>query len=77
MEWRVCERYGISQLFLQGPTDRYVQFVTKLDRKLQNVGRVPNRVYRSALYAAQDAESKDFLMQEMQYRKGNVSTRSI
>ncbi len=33
MEWRVCERYGTSQLFLEEPTDRYVQFISKLDQK--------------------------------------------
>ncbi len=32
-EWRVCKRYLKSQLFLEGPTDRYVQFINKLDRK--------------------------------------------
>ncbi len=31
--WKVCEEYGISQLCLEGPTDRYVQFISKLDRK--------------------------------------------
>ncbi len=30
---RVCERDGTSQLFLRGPTDRNIQFVSKLDRK--------------------------------------------
>ncbi len=33
MEWRICERYGTSQLFLEAPTDRYVYFISKLDRK--------------------------------------------
>ncbi len=35
MEWRVWERYETSQLFLEGPIDRYryVQFMSKLDRK--------------------------------------------
>ncbi len=33
MEWRVCKRCGTSQLFLEGPTDRYIQFINKLDRK--------------------------------------------
>ncbi len=32
-EWGICERYGTSQLCLEGPTDRYVQFISKLDRK--------------------------------------------
>ncbi len=32
-EWKVCEKYGTSQLRLEGPTDRYVQFISKLDRK--------------------------------------------
>ncbi len=32
-KWRVCERYGTSQSFLKGPADRYVQFISKLDRK--------------------------------------------
>ncbi len=29
----VCERYGTSQLFLEGSTDKYVQLISKLDRK--------------------------------------------
>ncbi len=33
MEWKVCERYGTSQLFLEGLTERYVQFISKLYRK--------------------------------------------
>ncbi len=33
MDWRVCERYGTNQLNLEGPTNRYVQFISKLDRK--------------------------------------------
>ncbi len=32
-EWEVCEKYEISQLCLEGPTDRYVQFISKLDGK--------------------------------------------
>ncbi len=73
MEWKVCEGYGTSQLFLEGPTDRYIQFISKLDRKtLQNVGTAPNWSYQSALYAAQDEESKESLMQEMWCKEGNV-----
>ncbi len=33
MEWKVCERYGTKQLFLEGSTDRYAKFISKLDRK--------------------------------------------
>ncbi len=34
MEWRVCERHVSSQLFLEDkPTNRYVYFISKLDRK--------------------------------------------
>ncbi len=44
---------------------------------LQNVGRVPNRAYQSAVHAAQDEESKDSLMKEMRCRKGNVDTHSM
>ncbi len=29
----VCERNGTSQLCLDGPTERYIQFISKLDRK--------------------------------------------
>ncbi len=39
-------------------------------KTLQNSGRVPNRAYQSAVYAAKD-ESKDTLKQEMRGRKGN------
>ncbi len=31
-EWEVCEKYGTSQLCLEELTDRYVQFISKLDR---------------------------------------------
>ncbi len=44
---------------------------------MQNVGRAPNWVYQSTVYAAQDEESKDTLMQEIQCRKGNVGTHSM
>ncbi len=30
---RQNEKYGTSQLCLEGPTDRYVHFISKLDRK--------------------------------------------
>ncbi len=43
---------------------------------MQNVGEVPNWAYQSTVYAAQDEESKDSLMQEMRCRKGNVGTHS-
>ncbi len=33
IEWKVCEKYGTSQLCLEGITNRYVQFISKLDRK--------------------------------------------
>ncbi len=29
----ICKRYGNSQLFLEWPTSRYVQFINKLNRK--------------------------------------------
>ncbi len=32
-EWKVCEKYWTSQVCLEGPTDRYIQFKSKLDRK--------------------------------------------
>ncbi len=44
---------------------------------MQNADRAPNWAYQSALYAARDEESEDFLMLEMQSRKGNVSTYSM
>ncbi len=33
MEWKVCEKYETSPLCLEGPTNRYVQFISKLNRK--------------------------------------------
>ncbi len=39
-------------------------------------GRAPNQAYQSALYAAQDEESTESLMQEMWCREGNVGTNS-
>ncbi len=44
---------------------------------MQNVGWAPNWAYQSAVYAAQNEESKDSLMQEMQCRKGNVGTHPM
>ncbi len=32
MKWRVCERYGIKELFLEERTDRYVYFISKLEK---------------------------------------------
>ncbi len=32
-KWKVCEKYGTSQLCLKGPTYRLLQFISKLDRK--------------------------------------------
>ncbi len=36
-----------------------------------------NQAYQFMVYAAQDEKSKDFLMQEMPCRKGNVGTHSM
>ncbi len=46
---------------------------------MQNVGRALNQAYQSAVHghAAQDEESEDSLMQEMQCRKGNVGTHPM
>ncbi len=44
---------------------------------MQHAGRALNWAYQSAVYAAQDEESKDSLMQEMWRRKENVSTYSV
>ncbi len=44
---------------------------------MQNVGRVSNMAYQSAVHAAQDEERKDSLIQEMRCRKGNIGTHSI
>ncbi len=44
---------------------------------MQNVGRAPDRAYQSVVHAAQDAESKDSLMQEMWCRKRSVGTHSM
>ncbi len=44
---------------------------------MQNAGRVLNRAYQSAVYAAQDEENKDYLMQEGLCRKENVGTHSM
>ncbi len=44
---------------------------------MQNVGRAPIWAYQSAVYAAQDEESKDSLMQEMRCRKRNVGTHPM
>ncbi len=33
LEWKVCEKYEISQLCLEAPTGRYVHFISKPDRK--------------------------------------------
>ncbi len=44
---------------------------------MQNVDRAPNWAYKSALYAAQDKESKESLMQEMWCREGNIGTHSM
>ncbi len=44
---------------------------------MQNVGRAPKQAYQSVLYAAQDEERKESLMQEIWYREGNVETHSM
>ncbi len=33
IEWKICEKYGTSQLYPEGSTDRNVQFIEKLDRE--------------------------------------------
>ncbi len=30
---KVCKKYGTNQLCLEAPTDRYVQFISNMDRK--------------------------------------------
>ncbi len=32
-KWRACDRYGTNQQCLEGPTDRYIQFINTLDMK--------------------------------------------
>ncbi len=42
-----------------------------------SMGTAPNWAYQSLVYAAQDEESIDSLMQEMRRRKGNVGTHTM
>ncbi len=52
--------------------------MSKVEQKTsQNVGRAFNQAYQSALYAAQDGESKESLMQEMWCTERNVRTHSM
>ncbi len=51
MEWRVCENYGTNY----GPTNGYVQFISKPYRKHC---RASDQGYQSAVYAAQDEERR-------------------
>ncbi len=44
---------------------------------MQNVGRAPNWAYQFVVYAAQNEERQDSLVQEMQCRKGKVGTHSM
>ncbi len=78
IERRVCERYGTSQLCREGSTNKYVQFISKLDRKhcRMLVGLLTGQ-YQSAVHVAQYEKNKDFLMQEMRCSKGNVGTHSM
>ncbi len=32
-QWKTCEKWKTSQICLEGPNDRYVQFINTLDRK--------------------------------------------
>ncbi len=44
---------------------------------MQSTCRALNWTYQPAVYAAQDDESKESLIQEMRRRKGNVGTHSV
>ncbi len=79
MKWRICERYGTSQLYLERSTNRYVQFISKLDRKhcRMLVGLRTRHINLQYMYAAHDEESKNSFLQEMRCKKGNVGTHSI
>ncbi len=74
-ERRVWGRYGISQLFLEGPIGRYVQFVSKLDRKhcRMLIGLLTGHInLHYMLYKMRRAKTP--LMEKMWCRKGNVGT---
>ncbi len=72
-KWEVCKKYGTSQLCLEGPTDRYVLFISKLDRKHYRmlVGLLTGHINLQCMLRA------DSLMQEMWCRKDNIGTHSM
>ncbi len=76
-EWRVCEGYGISQLCPEGPTDMYVQLISKLDRKhcRMLVGFLTRHI-NLRICCTKWGEQRLFML-EMRRRKGNVGTHSV
>ncbi len=64
---------------MSGGTNQYKCSVHKQigQGTLQTAGRTVNWAYQSAVYAAEDKENKDSLMQELRRKKGNVGTHSV
>ncbi len=75
-EWKVCEKHGTSQPCWGGPTDTYVQFISKLDRKhcRMLVGLLTRHI--NLQYMQHKMRRTGSLMQVMRRRKGNVGTHS-
>ncbi len=73
MERKVCERYRTGQPCFERLTIRYVQFISKLDRKLYRmlIGLLACILTHSI--RCTDEESKNSRMQKMWRRKRNVS----
>ncbi len=77
-EWKVCKKYWTGQLGLEGPTDRYVQFIRKLDRKHCRMLIGLQTWHINLQYMLRKMRrAKTSFMQEMRRRKGNIGTHSM
>ncbi len=74
VEWKACEKYKISQIWLEKSNDRYVQYINKLNRKYCRmlVGLLTEHV--NLRYMLQKIGSKITIKQEMRCQKRNVGT---
>ncbi len=66
MQQKICEKYRTSQICLEGPTDRYFQYINKLDGKhcrmlvglLMRPAKLLYRTRQPEIHAAQDGGVK-------------------
>ncbi len=76
-EWKNCRRCRTSHLCLEGLNDRYVRFMSKLDRKHCRMLAWLLTRYINLQYMPHNGESKNSLVRKMRCRKRNIGAYSM